>query len=115
MNEIKSEAGISPVISTAGLAGAEPTGLEYTRRGPGRPATINGKAIPFWDKKQAVVAAKILRVPQRCVQRVETRFDAGWAIWFGNRFLTRPEWIAAAAERGIDLRDNNWHKTDNTE
>ena len=85
------------------------TGLEFTRMDCGLPATIDGKAIPFWDKKQAVAAAKVMRVPMRCIQRVETRFDKGWAIWFGNRFMHRDEWLSAAKDAGIDLYNNNWH------
>lgn len=85
-----------------------PTGLEYTQPSPYQPALVNGEAIPFWDKKQASFAAKVMRMPARCVVRVQTRFDTGWALWTGTRFITRPEWIEAAKAAGIDLYNNDW-------
>lgn len=88
----------------------QPTGREYTRKAPGLPASICVDSIPMFDKQRARAAAKIMRVPMSAVQKTESRFDLGWSIWFGDRFMTRQEWVSAAASAGIDLYDNDWHK-----
>lgn len=79
------------------------TGYEFSRK-PGHRAKINGMAIPFWNKTQARMVAKILKYPVRHIQPVTTGLDDGYAIWTGVRFVTRKEWLEAADVRGFDVK-----------